>query len=111
MKEIEIKYYDSNGNIEFLDDLDWNITLDSDGFLHSFNDEPSRIELYGCGNDQVNYYHYHGHLHNLNGPAVIYKTQHGNKKMDNFYFIYGRHYNNKEEWEMEANRLLMLEEI
>ena len=111
MKEVEIKYYDLGGNIEFLDVLDWNITLDSNGFLHSYSDEPSRIELYGAGNDKVNYYHYHGYLHRLVGPAVIYVTQYGNKKMDKFYFIYGKHYKNKQLWEIEAHRLLMLEEI
>ena len=55
------------------------------------------VEGVGCYVDSNNY------LHNLNGPAWCFSGM-----LD--YHIHGKQYT-KEEWDIERNRLLMLEEL
>ena len=61
-----------------------------------------QIYVYDNGIDSV-YVDSYNFLHNILGPAIIYKTEVG-------YWIHGKGYN-KQEWEFEVNRILMLEEL
>ena len=105
MELSQLKYYTTNGKFEILDSKSSSIksfSVNSEGFLHSYDDKPSLI--YG----DVTFWDYNGYSHRLNGPAMIdssvvyYSLR---------YFIHGKEYKNKNEWEIEVNRIKTLEEI
>ena len=100
------KYVDEKGNI-------WNepvhifndVWVDENNFLHNEPNKPSKIEYSTIEKTykKIIVYREHGILHNLFGPALIgYR--------ESFYVIHGNLYN-KDDWEIESNRLLMLEDI
>ena len=47
---------------------------------------------------------HNGYRHRLKGPGYIDKDL-------KEYWIYGKNYRDKQKWEIEVNRLLMLEEL
>ena len=83
------------------------IWVDEDGFLHNENNKPAKIHYSEIGHKET-YLEYmeHGKLHNLFGPAVIWV----NGLMGVSYFINGVVLS-KYNWEIEVNRIKMLEEI
>ena len=50
-------------------------------------------------------------LHNINGPAWINDGDGCSSHQIEEYWIHGKHYENKQDWEIEVNRLLMLGEL
>ena len=53
-------------------------------------------------NDEIAYVDYNDLLHNFNGFAWFY--------LGEAYYIHGKYYE-KSDWEIEVNRILMLEEL
>ena len=53
---------------------------------------------------EVVYVNYNNFLHNLNDFAWIYSGIGG-------YWIHGKYFKNKQQWEIEGNRIKMLEQI
>ena len=101
MKAKDVKYY-SQGKIYNIVDADVDFfSINSDRFLHSFDDKPSLI----IGNSS--YWDYNGLQHRINGPALIETYSKGTNLQ---YFLYGVEYS-KEQWEIEKNRIKTLEEI
>ena len=109
MNEIEIKYYNTKGELIIEDVINWGITLDSNGFLHSYKDQPAKKDFHDRGSGEVNIYFSHGFLHRLKGPAIIVEDFSVSPQCS--YFINGKQFNKKNDWELEAHRLLMLEEL
>ena len=104
MELSQLKYYTTNGKLEMLDSKSSSIksfSVNSEGFLHSYDDKPSLI----IGN--TSYWDYNGLQHSINGPALIETFSKGTNL---HYFLYGVQYS-KEEWEIEKNRMKTLEEI
>ena len=60
-------------------------------------------------NNNIKYVDSNDFLHNLNGPASSWFKNEKLINMDSFY-IHGKYYD-KEDWEIEVNRILMLNEI
>ena len=85
------------------------VWVDENNFEHNENGLPSTIRY----KNQEKFtkesadYRIHGKVHNLFGPAIIWYLY--NTKIDEFYFLYGKELN-KREWEIEKNRIKMLEE-
>ena len=118
MEEVKTyKYYDSvvvkilYGRIS----SNQKVTVDSDGFLHSFDDNPASVysqeKKYVKINNilKIEYWYKHGYRHRLTGPGYMLYT--GKGLIDTkLYYIHGKELC-KEQWEVEANRLLMLNEI
>lgn len=68
-------------------------TLDQNGELHSYNDEPSHIS---AGGDM--YWHKHGKRHRTSGPSMI--AANGKE----VYYLEGKYYS-KEDWEKQLQGL------
>ena len=84
------------------------IWVDENNFEHNENVLPSYIEYH---NKKKNFpyrgmFRKNGKLHNLFGPAIIFYD--GDNKS---YWIDGKRYDNKKDWEIEVNRIKMIEEI
>ena len=79
------------------------ITVDKYNFVHSTNDEPAIIkDIYKCWLE-------HGRRHRLNGPGFITYYEDGTIE-GKMYYINGKKLL-QEEWEIEVNRINMLNEI
>ena len=50
-------------------------------------------------------------LHNINGPAWINGGGFNSSDEIEEYWIHGKHYKNKQDWEIEVNRILTLNKI
>ena len=104
-------YYESSGYMYHWTKSDDNLfTVDENNFFHSYNDEPAEI-WYEKNGDKIKNseeWFYNGYRHRLNDPAkIIYiNGKIGLKE----YYIHGKQLT-KEEWEIEVNRLEMLQEI
>ena len=129
------KFYDEDVIYKIKKDI---ITTDYDGFLHSYDDKPAKVSYeydgtvkrklwykngrlhrendkpalisFGTCNGKIyaeKYYYINGQLHRTNGEAIIGGVTDGFY----YYFLYGKRYNVKEEWEMEVNRILILNEL
>ena len=114
LKNCEIAYfYNANNNKENIGkSCNAIIRVDSNNYLHSFNDEPSAIYYYDYEiNSNINsmYWLNHGRKHRLFGPAYI------GFHMNNIVREKGYYINNEEltqeEWETEVNRINLLNEI
>ena len=180
MRFERVKYYRNDGTLDYIlfdrSDILTTYTVDSNGFLHSFNNKPGRV-MYRS--DEViwkEYYYKHGREHRTNDkPAIITYNTYTNKEriltlyvleecykvngkihrengkpailsyfherkiqceiyMENnlehriegpsrieyridgtiinkAYWIHGKYFENKRDWEIEANRIKMLNEI
>ena len=87
---------------------DEDIWVDENGFVHNEANIPAKIYYTTIGHKQ-SYLEYvnHGKYHNLNGLAVVWLD---NRLISNSYFINGVALT-KYNWEIEVNRIKMLEEI
>ena len=99
------KYYLNSDIIKQYKDTFDKITVDSNSFRHSFNDEPAVIVNNNYDENQILLYFNHGRKHRLTGPATIFKDLNIIS-----YYIEGVKLS-KEEWETEVNRIQMLNEI
>ena len=86
-----------------------NITVDSEGFRHSINDQPAYIHFYSDGTKRSEIWYKHGIDHRLTGPSWISYNDNGEIYMKGYY-IEGKEYT-REDWEVEVNRIQMLNEI
>ena len=97
------KYLDYNQNFKST-----KITVDSNDFEHSINDQPSYIDYEDDTRKKIEgeYWSKHGYPHRLTGPAYI-----GCDSIDDGeYWIEGKEYS-KSDWETEVNRINILNEI
>ena len=88
------------------------ITVDSDGLMHNINDKPSYIEYYIADEfKKLHCYHWfnHGIKDRLTGPTFIIYQING-KETGREYWIKGKRLT-QEQWELEVNRVNMLNEI
>ena len=85
------------------------IYVDENNYFHNIN-KPSLIWKYENGTIYKIQYNFHGLLHRLDGPAITYFKQNGTIDEER-YGIFGKRYYNKQDWEIELNRIKMLEEI
>ena len=81
------------------------ITVDSNGFEHSFNDEPAYIR-YSGDNISDKFWYKHAYQHRLTGPAYISFNNLGY----NQYWLNGKQFS-RYDWETEVNRLNLLQEL
>ena len=86
--------------------------VDSNGFLHSFNDQPGSITYYSLPNkkkDKLLKFYNHGRKHSLTGPAII---QYGknNEIIREEYWIDGNLLS-KYMWDLRINRGEMLNDL
>ena len=107
-EEAKYHHWTSINDQIFLGNKRTKVTIDLNKYFHSYNDEPAYISYYD--EDEKNYinneqWYEHGYVHRLTGPATI-DYNHYEKQ----YCIYGKRMS-QEEWEVEVNRLLMLNEI
>ena len=109
-KSYKVKYY----NLHILIDCDYidNDTVDENGFLHSYNNNPARKHrtiINSIVNGAIIKYFKHGNAHNLYGPSEIGEF---NDSSYNFYgYAIDGKFMWKKDWEIESNRLLMLGEL
>ena len=103
------KSYNRHGSIVYdIKDEYIKITIDSNDFIHTYNDEPGYIRKNGRNKESEQWFN-HGYRHRLNGPAFIeYFNDHG--LVEEFYFINGNLLT-QQEFETEVNRISMLNEI
>ena len=100
------KYYTPYGDLgETTESLEQKITIDSNGFLDSYNDDPA-IDYFNGRMMKLLYYQ-HGYLHRETGPSII--VDHMYVPKESFY-LNGVNLS-KEEYEIRMNRKTMLEEI
>ena len=85
------------------------ITVDSRGFTHSLDSNPSHINYLKNGYIFFKYYYNHGKRENLNGPAFIKYSKSG-KIIKESYYIQGVKLT-KDEWKLRINRIQMLNEF
>ena len=106
---IKHKHYGKDGTIIEDQSNYLLVTIDSDGFLHSFDNKPARKLFKDIIDIYWNDYFKNGKYHNLNGTADnIYSN---NDILLSFsYWIEGVHLT-KEQWQIESNRINMLNEI
>ena len=84
------------------------IKVDENNFIHSEPNEVSSIVKIVGG--YIKQFYKHGKLHNLYGPAAIHHEKRKYIINDEFYWIEGKSYS-KSDWEIERNRVIMLNEI
>ena len=110
-------YYHIEGNIHCeKKDCYLEVYVDKNNFLHNENGKPALIDSDG---DISYFYYFHGYRHNVNGTAKEIYTKNGKKYEPKiiderlfgiYYALYGKRLT-KEEWDLERNRLLMLDEL
>ena len=91
-------YIDENGYYRWKT-INNNLSIDNKGWLHSFDDKPADYSY-----EWSEEWYKHGRLHRLTGPARIWFSMYE-------FWIEGKQIFNKEEFEIKANRILMLGEI
>ena len=88
------------------------IWVDENDFIHNEPNTVAWLRYYerNDGDSECVEYRVHGKLHNLFGPAYI--NYYKNRKIQvEDYFIHGKRYYNKRDWEIEVNRIKTLEEL
>ena len=98
----------NDGSYEYYATNYYTIYVDLDGFQHNINDEPSVI-FSDLGNGSFNLWFKHGYVHRLTGPSYI-KYDIYDKPILKEYHIEGKELT-QEQWEIEVNRINILNEI
>jgi len=91
--EFEVSYAENDGN---------NVTVDEDGFIHSYDDKP------GFESNVVKEWYNHGRVNRINGYAIYYKHEENNPHS---YYIDGVIYYDLKKWEEKAHIERNREEI
>ena len=90
------KHYGTDGQVkELYKDFDCKITVDSDRFIHSYNNEPGFIRFYNyvTNTKSIEIWYKHGKYDNLSGCAI------------------NRYFKDGERMEIETNRINMLNDL
>ena len=85
------------------------VYVDNNNFLHNEDGKASLIWNNDNGTIYKIQYNFHSLIHNLFGSAIIYYNEDGTIDEER-YGIFGKRLT-KQEWELEVNRIKMLEEI
>ena len=106
------KYFNNKGEIDFNTSCDKRY-VDSNGFLHSINDQPAYVVYHGKIINEVTTIHSehwfnHGRYHRLTGPTFIRNNEDGSIHYTE-YWINNKELT-KEQWEIEVNRYELLNE-
>ena len=86
------------------------ISRNKDYKIHSFCGFPAVRIYYPSGKIRTMAWYDNGLPHRLNGPAYIWYFQDGSV-LSSLYYINGEYFLSKSEWEIERNRIIMLNEI
>ena len=85
------------------------IWIDVNNFLHNEDNNPAKIIYHSNKNVDYKTYRKNGKHHNLYGPSTV--TYYPDGTICNvWYDIEGKEFK-KEDWEIEVNRIFMLDEI
>ena len=104
------KFYYENGDLGWDEkDIHNKITVDSNYFEHSYNDEPAFTHFNQGKIICYKFWYNHGHQHRLTGPSYIEYGDNGEIEHKNYY-INGKRLT-QEQWETEVNRINLLEEL
>ena len=85
-------------------------TVDSDGFLHSYDDKPAHVYSYK-GELIFEAWYSHGYKHRLKHLSKIWYNNKIRTKSKKCYYLFGKKYKKFEEFVIESNRLEILSEI
>ena len=97
-----------DGTIDFYSVIDGgSYTLDENGLLHSYDDNACYMST-GVGKISYMEWCRHGITHRIEGPSVIWYNY--DEVFEEGYYINGILLS-KGEWEIEVNRIKMIEEI
>ena len=102
----------SSGTTFTYEEPDYRTHKDENGvLLHTENDIPIfRFKKQNWGDKYIKKEWFcNGYRHRLNGPAEIETLE--EKVFNREYWIHGKRYRNKSDWEIESNRIKMLKEI
>ena len=106
------QYYDSTGLIisEIKDKCNI-ISVDSNNFEHSINDQPAFIHYFSSSFKKISYkwWYKHGRPHRLTGPAYISYRINGDILTEKYY-LNGKKLM-KNDWNIEVNRIKMLNNL
>ena len=106
----EGKWIDSIGQINTQRKLiNKKLTVDSEGFLHSINDEPAYYHEQTDKYKKHVWWMNHGYRHRLTGPSYVSYDENGEIYIE-VYYIEGK-LSTKDEIQIYINRMKMLNEI
>ena len=101
----------SSGTTFTYEEADYRIYKDeNDVLLHTENDIPIKHKKLNWSDEFIKEeWFYNGYRHRLNGPAELQTLQ--KKVINGEYWIHGKRYRNKTDWEIEVNRIKTLNEM
>ena len=111
LKPGEICYFNYNEKKQYkLRGDGQDIWVDENNYLHNENNSPARIWYNSDGRVERKIWCRHGLRENLNGAGEITYNPIG-EMVKSWYYIHGKPYQNKQDWEIEVNRIKTLEEL
>ena len=111
LKNYEIgEYYYFGDLFQIFKNDDNKLTVNSNNFLHNINDNPAWIHYHTHDRFiESEWWFNHGLEHRLTGPATIFYGKEGEITTKG-YWIEGK-YLDQEQWELESNRVNILNDL